>query len=170
MTHLQLVRTNGREVTPPAPAQRLGGRSLHLPRLDISGYSDMLARQDEDAVLMRRDARVDARRLVRRLRAIHPIAEVGDLCIWNLVGDLLCHLVPLSPSIQELEDAAHALRLVVRLVADGEALGAGMMFGDTLLSIHGEGCEGTIDLAFDQGDAHVEMRFRIVSGIFEIIS
>ncbi len=169
MAHLQLVRTNGGETPPAVPVQRTSDRVLHLPRLDMPAYADMLGRDDAEAVLMRRNARIDARRFVRRLRAVHPIAEVGDLCIWNLVGDLLCHLVPISANAQELEDAAHALRLVVRLVVDGEALGACMAFGGTVLSIHGEGCEGTVDLAFGHDDRNVEMRFRIEGVSFQRI-
>lgn len=166
MAHLQLVRTNGREVSPSVPVRRASDRVLDLPRLDMPAYVRMIGREDEESVLMRRNARIDARRFVRRLRAVHPIAEVGHLCIWNLVGDLLCHLVPLAPSAQELEDAAHALRLVVRLVVDGEALGACMAFGGTVLSIHGEGRDGTVDLAFGHDENHVEMRFRIEGGSF----
>lgn len=166
MAHLQLVRTNGREVAPRIPARRSQERVMHLPLLDLPQYAAAIARQDEAGVLMHRTARIDARRFVRNLRARHPIADVRGMCVWNLVGDILCHVVPVARSVQELWDVAGALRLVVRLVLDGEDLGAGMMVGGILLSIHGEGADGRVDLGLATDDCTVEMRFGIRDGSF----
>jgi len=168
MAHLQLVSTNGRQVPPRVPAQRVHERVLHLPLLDLPEYAAAIARQDEAGVLMHRTARIDARRLVRNLRARHPVADVRGMCVWNLVGDLLCHVIPVARSEHEVWEMANALRLVVRLVLDAEALGAGMMVGDALLSIHGEGRDGHAEIALGLATdgCTVEMRFGLQDGTF----
>lgn len=168
MAHLQLVSTDGRQVPPPAPAQRIHARVLHLPRLGLADYAAAIARQDEAGALMHRTARIDARRLVRNLRARHPIADVRGMCVWNLVGDLLCHVIPVAGSEHEVWEAADALRIVVRLVLDAEALGAGMMVGGVLLSVHGEGRDGHAEIALGltTDGCTVEMRFGLRDGTF----
>jgi hypothetical protein len=165
MGHLQLVSVAGRHVdTVTPPVRRAGDRHTLLPSLAIGQYVSAAASVDTADLRMRDCARHDARRFARDLSARNPVAEAGGACTWSAAGDLLGEILPLIPTMRDLEGAAHALRLVSRLVMDGEEVGAGMRIGECILSIHGDGTAGTMTIHLQDASDEITLRFRLSDG------
>jgi hypothetical protein len=125
----------------------------------VRDYSAALRKGGPAAEKALAAALVDGQRFARGMSAWMPIAEARGACVWSLVGDVLGHVVPIAPGLDDLETAAQALRLVVRLVLDGERLRARMDLGQAAISI--DGVQGGIDLRLAEGVHEISMRFAV---------
>ena len=136
-------------------------RVMRLDGIDVREFARMTDSVEQGAIESKVVAISDARRFVRHLSARMPMADVAGRCTWSLTGDVLGEILPVFGSMQDVETAGRALRLVIGLLMTGETVGAGMQVRDMLLSMHGSGRDGTLSLTFAAEDATTEMVYGV---------
>lgn len=170
MGHLEVVRTDDMPARRKGQIQSAQDARMHLPNIDLATYGRMMAEHSEDYVLMRRRARIDARRLVHDLRARHPVREIGNVCVWDLVGDVLCCAIPVADRFRSVELAAHALRMMVGLMTGGGCTKAMASMGEVILDMTFEHDEGRFTMTMVQGGVRLRLDFVMEQGSFVLSS